>query len=85
MNDIPRWQLISDDSVWMFPAEISLSTVQMREDWYDLFGYQFESCLFFAKGNSDVVCRYETKEEAIKGHIELEKKYGLKRCIKSKI
>lgn len=75
-----RWQVVSDDSVWMFPADLQLSTVEMRKGWIDDFGYQYESCLFFANGDSDVVSRYETQEEALEGHILLEKKYGLKRC-----
>jgi len=80
-----RWQIVSDDSVWMFPPDVTLSTVEMRPDWIDSFGYQFESCLFFANGDSDVVNRYETQDEAIAGHVELEKKYGLKRCDRLKL
>lgn len=85
-----RWQIVSDDSVWMFPAEVQLSTVELPrvtfEDGSDLYGDRpYESCLFFANGDSDVVARYATQEEAIAGHVELEKKYGLKRCSKLKI
>ena len=29
---------------------------------------QWETCMFYADGNSDVVCRYATEEEAINGH-----------------
>ena len=78
-----RWQIVSDDSVWMFPPDTQLSTVDLPWDHYKDTPY--ESCLFFANGESDVVARYKTQEEAIAGHVELEKKYGLKRCIKLKI
>lgn len=78
-----RWQIVSDDSVWMYPADVSLSTVELNREVYKLTPY--ESCLFFANGDSDVVCRYETKDEALMGHEELEKKYGLKRCTELKI
>ena len=81
-----RWQIVSDDSVWMFPADTQLSTVELRKlgiGYYD--EHPYESCIFFANGDSDVVARYATQEEAIAGHEELEKKYGLKRCIKLKI
>lgn len=85
-----RWQIVSDDSVWMFPADTKLSTVElpkvMFEDGTDLYGDRlYESCIFFANGDSDVIARYATQEEAIAGHVELEKKYGLKRCSKLKI
>lgn len=85
-----RWQIVSDDSVWMFPADTKLSTVELPritfEDGEELYGDRpYESCIFFANGESDVLCRYATQEEAIAGHEELEKKYGLKRCSKLKI
>ena len=75
-----RWQIISDDSVWMFPADTRLSTVELPARFYPVTPY--ESCLFFANGESDVVARYYTQEDAIAGHVELEKKYELKRCLK---
>jgi hypothetical protein len=78
-----RWQLISSDEVWMFPADIQLSTVELPREFYPDTPY--ESCLFFANGDSDVVARYATQQEAIEGHMELEKKYKLKRCSKLKI
>ena len=85
-----RWQIMSDDSVWMFPADITLSTVELaslilEDDWSPYKDAPYESCLFFANGESDVVCRYKTQEEALAGHVRLEKKYGLKRCTKLKI
>ena len=85
-----RWQIVSDDSVWMFPADVQLSTVELPRitfgDPEELYGDRlYESCIFFANGESDVLCRYATQEEALAGHVELEKKYGLKRCSKLKI
>lgn len=90
MIDRKRWQLISDDSVWMFPPDVTLSTVELVEDCSQLYRIYFdekpyESCLFFANGHSDVIARYLTQEEALAGHVELEKKYGLKRCTKLKV
>lgn len=75
-----RWQIVSDDSVWMFPADTQLSTVELPRRFYPHNPY--ESCIFFANGESDVLARYATQEEALAGHVELEKKYGLKRCLK---
>ena len=84
-----RWQLISNDSIWMFPPDIQLSTVELpkfiMEDGTDLYGASYESCIFFSDGNSDVVARYSTQEEAIAGHKELEKKYKLKPSNKLKV
>jgi len=85
-----RWRIASDDAVWMFPPDVSLSTVELPrvtfEDGTELYGDRpYESCIFFANGDSDVLARYATQEEAIAGHVELEKKYGLKRCSKLKI
>ena len=82
MNKRARWQIISDDSVWMFPADTQLSTVELHPGMFGMVGAPYESCLFFANGESDVVARYATQEEALAGHVELEKKYGLKRCLK---
>ena len=75
-----RWQLVSDDHVWFYPPDISLSTVEiMSFNAHD----RYESCLFYANGDNEVVAAYPTKEEAIKGHIELESKYKLKRISRS--
>lgn len=83
-----RWQIVSDDHVWMYPADITLSTVElptvMFDDGTDLYGdTPYESCIFYANGNSEVLKRYKTQEEAICGHNDLEKKYNLKRISKS--
>ena len=72
-----RWQIVSDDSVWMYPADRTLSTVELNGEFYSAAPY--ESCWFFSNGDSDVITRYVTKEEAIAAHERLEKKYKLKR------
>lgn len=72
-----RWQLVSDDHVWMYPADRTLSTVELDSTVYRTAPY--ESCWFFANGDSDVITRYVTKEAAIAAHERLEIQYGLKR------
>ena len=72
-----RWQIVSDDHVWMYPADVSLSTVELDSRVYADTPY--ESCIFYANGDSNVLRRYNTQEEALLGHIELEAKYKLKR------
>lgn len=82
MNE-KRWQIVSDDHVWMYPADVTLSTVELNRQMYKLTPY--ESCIFFANGDSEVLNRYDSQEEAELAHEELEKKYKLKRiekCIK---
>jgi hypothetical protein len=76
-----RWQIVSDDHVWFYPPDVSLSTVELP--FPSISDQKFESCLFFVNGESDVVRTYDTKEEAIRGHIELEDEYKLKRIDKS--
>jgi len=73
-----RWQLISNDQVWMFPVELELRTTEMPEELLDIITYRYESCIFRAR-DSEVLNRYLTKDEAIIGHRTLEKEYGLKR------
>jgi hypothetical protein len=76
-----RWQLVSDDHVWMYPADVSLSTVELDSRIYGKTPY--ETCIFYANGDSEVLERYETKEDAARGHIEYERKYELKRISKN--
>jgi len=72
-----RWQIVSDDSVWMFPPDVTISTVELNRELYKLSPY--ETCIFFAHGDSDVVERYDSQEEAEIGHMKYEKKYKAKR------
>jgi hypothetical protein len=75
-----RWQLVSDDHVWFYPPDISLSTVELISN-YHVDSY--ETCVFYANGASEVLKRYATQEEAVLGHIEYERKFNLKRISKS--
>jgi len=75
-----RWQLVSDDHVWMYPADISLSTVELDGEIYKQTPY--ETCIFYANGDSEVLKRYRTKEDAARGHIEYERQHNLKRISK---
>lgn len=36
-------------------------------------GYRYESCMFYASGDSDVKDRYQTREEAEAGHLRLQR------------
>lgn len=72
-----RWQIISDDSVWMFPADIRLSTVELIK-LLQIDSYNFETCIFYIDGRSEVLDVYKTKEAAIEGHKRHEEQYGLK-------
>lgn len=80
-----RWQLISRDTDDLFGIlrgnETWLSTVELPN-----FGfpgddprhatYRYESCIFIGD-NSEVIQRYRTRDDAIKGHARLAKKYKL--------
>ena len=76
-----RWQIVSDDHVWMYPADVSLSTVELDSSIYKDTPY--ETCVFYANGDSEVLKRYKTQEDAVLGHIEYERKFNLKRINKS--
>jgi hypothetical protein len=72
-----RWQIVSDDHVWMYPADVTISTVELNRELYKLSPY--ETCIFFAHGDSDVVERYDSQEEAEAGHVKYEQMYKAKR------
>jgi hypothetical protein len=81
-----RWQLISRDTADLFGAirgdATWLSTVELPDFGFPAddsrhAGYRYESCLFINSG-SEVLLRYKTKDEAIKGHARLARKYNLK-------
>ena len=78
-----RVQFISDNSVenweWMFPATITLYTyaIEIFDSLYCNFDYQFESCIFTDDG-SEVIERYDTLGDAMKGHMLLTEKLGLR-------
>jgi len=70
------WQLISDNAGWIRPASVVLSTVQMPDiKGFDI-GYRYESCVF-SKGDSEVLARYNTVADAVRGHKKFEHELGL--------
>jgi len=74
-----RWQICSDDSVWIFPADYILYTTEMPKEIRHVLRYKYESCIFPRHSHSEILARYSTKKDATKGHRELEKRYNLKR------
>lgn len=65
-----RWQIKSLDT----RTGNELFTTEMpRVEDFGLpgLGYRYESCLFYADGDSDVLARYDTQEEALLGHQRL--------------
>ena len=71
-----RFQMISNNGGLFNDATVELSTVEMpRLPGFDL-GYTYESCLFSDK-ESEVLARYQSRSEAIAGHVALEKKFKL--------
>ena len=73
---------INDNSRWFRSATARLSTIEMPDAVKSAFNYSFESCLFHANGNSDVIARYDTAFEALEGHVEFSRKYGLNTVVK---
>lgn len=72
-----RFQMISHNGGIFKEPTITLSTVELPQlPGFD-FGYTYESCLF-TSGESEVLTRYQTRAEAIAGHVELGKKFKLR-------
>lgn len=63
------WQVIATN----WDNSIELSTVKLPFAHGDML---YESCLF-ARQDNEVLARYTTLSEAIKGHAALAKQYGL--------
>jgi hypothetical protein len=72
-----RFQMISNNGGVFKAPTIELSTVELPHVPGFGFGYTYESCLF-SPGESEVLARYQTRAEAIAGHIELEKRFKLR-------
>lgn len=70
------WQLISDNAGWIRPASVVLSTVEMPKIKGVDFGYRYESCVF-RLGDSEVLARYDTLRDAVRGHHDLTSELGL--------
>lgn len=65
-----RWQMITRDT----RTGNELRTTEMpRLEAFGLpgLGYRYESCMFEPNGDSDVLARYDTLEEAEAGHRRL--------------
>jgi hypothetical protein len=72
-----RFQMISNNGGFFKEPTIELSTVELPHvPWFDL-GYTYESCLF-SSGESEILALYQTRSEAIAGHVELAKKFNLR-------
>lgn len=70
------FQMISNNGGIFKEPTVELSTVEMpRMPGIDL-GYTYESCLFSPR-ESEVLARYQSRSEAIAGHVALEKKFKL--------
>lgn len=69
------FHLISDNVRWYRAATVRLSTIELP---LDLDGNGYESCVFYVHGDSEVVRRYATMADAIKGHRELETIFAVK-------
>lgn len=71
-----RFQMISNNGGLFNDATVELSTVEMPRLPGLSVTYAYESCLF-SPGESEVLARYQSRSEAIAGHVELEKKFKL--------
>jgi hypothetical protein len=73
-----RFQMISHNGGIFKEPTITLSTVELPQlPWSGVKGETYESCLF-TSGESEVLTRYQTRSEAIAGHVELAKKFNLR-------
>jgi hypothetical protein len=73
-----RFQMISHNGGIFKEPTITLSTVELPQlPWSGVKGETYESCLF-TSGEAEVLTRYQTRAEAIAGHVELEKKFKLR-------
>lgn len=78
----PNFQIINDNAGVFRPASISLSTVELPKEIWEISEYRYESCLFYANGDSEVISRYNSLAESVEGHLKLSRKYGLDRRVK---
>ena len=73
-----RFQMISNNGGIFKEPTIELSTVELpRMPGFDGGLWIYESCLF-SPGESEVLARYQTRSDAIAGHVALEKKFNLR-------
>lgn len=71
-----KWQMISHNGGILTPKTIELSTVEMPHVSATV-GYRYETCVFTAI-DSEVLERYDTLVDAIKGHARWCDVMGLK-------
>lgn len=64
------WHLVDRDN-----HRNNVSTVEMPQIPGFNLGYQYETCVFYRGGRSDVVARYETQLAALAGHKAAVTKY----------
>jgi hypothetical protein len=69
-------QLINNNCGMFRAPTIELRTTEMPRSIAHLMDYRYESCLF-TSGDSDVLARYDTLAGAVRGHLELARKYNL--------
>ena len=73
-----RFQMISNNGGIFKEPTIELSTVELpKVPGFDIGKWTYESCLF-SPNESEVLARYQTRSEAIAGHVKLEKKFNLR-------
>ena len=77
-----NFQMINDNAGIFMPASISLSTVELPREIHRITEYRYESCLFYANGDSEVISTYNSLAESVEGHLKLSRKYGLTRRAK---
>ena len=71
-----RMRMLSNNGGVFKEATIKLSTVEMPLIPGFNSEYAYESCLF-SPGESEVLARYQSRSEAIAGHVALAKKFNL--------
>lgn len=65
-----RWQVRTRDT--RTGNELCTTEMPNLEGWgLPALGYRYESCMFLADGNSEVLDRYQTREQAEDGHQRL--------------
>lgn len=71
-----KFQLVSNNAGFLRPATVVLSTVKLPAIFISGLDYSYETCLF-SHGESEVLERYSSLADAIRGHNCYERIYGL--------
>jgi hypothetical protein len=73
-----RFKMISNNGGIFEEPTITLSTVELPQmPGIGVGNWSYESCVFYSFKESKVLARYQTRAEAIAGHVELEKNFNL--------